>query len=442
MALEHLSFKGGYHVTDYKELSNQAALEQGPKPELVRISLHQHIGAPCEPLVKRKDEVKVGQKIGDSKATISAPIHSSVSGVVTKIEEVPNNQGGVSKTVIIESDGKFEKCFETKNNDYTQMTPEQIIELVREAGIVGLGGAGFPASVKLTKRRPDQVIDTMIINGAECEPYLTSDQMAMENFPEMVFKGLDIAMRAMGAKKGYIAVEDNKPKAIEALKAFESKYENIEIASLKTKYPQGDMRRLIVAITGKKLPKSTSATNEGIQVFNASTAIGIYQAVVEEKPLYEKIVTVTGNALKKPKNLMVPIGTSVEELISYCGGFKEEPGKVVIGGPMMGSSQFTLDIPTVKTTGGIICMTKEEAKPPIVSPCIKCGKCVDVCPVNLMPLYIQQRALLDHFEEANKLGIMDCIECGTCSYICPSNRPLVEAIIYGKNQIMAQELSR
>lgn len=441
-SLEKLSFKGGFHAPDHKELSNKHQLTEAPLPESVTISLHQHIGAPCAVLVKKNDTVKTGQMIGEAKATISAPVHASISGTVTGVDEAYSINGLKTTMVTILSDGKDELGYEIKNNDYTQMTPEQMIDLVRRAGVIGLGGAGFPASAKMTKRRPDQQIETVILNGAECEPYLTSDQMAMEHYPEKVLTGLAIIMRAMGAKKGIIGVEDNKSQAIQILRERVSQYPNMQIASLKTKYPQGDMRRLIQAITGKKLPKSTSSTTEGIQVFNTSTAMAIYDAVILEKPLYEKIVTMTGHALQAPQNLWTRVGTSISELINLCGGFKETPGKVVVGGPMMGTCLHSINVPTQKAVGGIICMTQKEAALPAVSPCIRCGKCVHICPIHLMPLLLQQRSLLGHFEQANKLHIMDCIECGSCSYICPSHRPLVEAIVYGKNQIIAQEIGR
>lgn len=440
MALENLSFKGGCDVKDYKSLTNKKPLENGPVPETVRIHLSQHTGQICKPLVKLNDEVKVGQKIGEADAFISSPVHSSVSGKVVKIEDVLKADGTYSQAVVIENDGLDTLAYEEKNNDYKSMSEDEIIELVKEAGIVGLGGAAFPSYVKLRKRTPEQVTNTIVINAAECEPYLTADQMMMENYPREVFLGTDVIIHCMGAKEGIIGVEDNKPEAIQALKEVEKDFPHIKVAVLKTKYPQGDQRRLIESTTGLKLATSVSGTTKGIQVFNVSTAQAIYEAVVKEKPLYEKIITVTGDALKEPKNLLCKVGTNIQEILAYCGGFSEDPGRIVLGGPMMGDSIFDIDQPTVKALGGIIVMTKEQAELRTTEdPCIRCGKCLNVCPVFLMPLKIQQYSLVGKYDEAKKLNIMDCIECGSCSYICPSNRPLVDAIVFGKNQIYLQD---
>lgn len=441
MSLENLTFKGGYHMADHKELTKDCPLEKGPEPKLVSIVLHQHIGAPCEALVKPKDEVKVGQKIGDSKATITAPVHSSVSGVVKKIEDVITPDGVKAKAILIESDGEFNIGYEEKNDKFEDLSVEEIVQRVREAGIVGLGGAAFPTSVKITKN-PNDNIDSIIINGAECEPYLTSDQVNMEMFPEKVVKGLQIVMKTMGAKKGYIAIEDNKPNAIKAIKEAAKNISNVEVSVLKTKYPQGDLRRIIDAVLGKKIPSSVRCTNMGTQGVNCTTAICIADAVEKGKPLYEKTVTVTGSAIMEPKNISVPVGMPIKEILEYCGGFKEKPGKIILGGPMMGASQFGIDAVVEKATNGILVLNEEEAKPDKVSPCIKCGKCTEVCPINLMPLYLESRVEKGRFEEANELHIMECIECGTCSYICPSKRPLIEAIRHGKRQIKASERRR
>lgn len=436
MSINELTFKGGVHMHDFKELTNKSALENGPEVEIVTIALHQHTGAPCTPLVKVGEKVKAGQKIGDVDATITAPVHSSVSGKVKAIIEITTVSGVKTKAVTIESDGLNEVGYEKYEDDYNSLEPEEIVRRVREAGIVGLGGAGFPTHVKI-KRNPKDTINYVLVNGAECEPYLTGDQVIMEEYPEKVVKGLDIVMRAMGASKGFIGIESNKPVAIEKVKEACKLVENIEVSVLKTKYPQGDQRRLIDSILGMKMPSSLRSTDEGVQVINSSTAAAVYDAVALGKPLYEKVVTVTGSAIANPKNLMVKVGTSFRELLDYCGGFKEEPGKIIIGGPMMGDAQFTIDSPTLKANGGIIVMNKEEAKPPLVEACIKCGRCVDVCPVYLMPLYLQAEVLHDRYEEAEKLNIMDCIECGSCSYVCPAKRPLVEAIRHGKRELRA-----
>lgn len=426
---------------DFKELTNKSALEEGPNTQIVTIALHQHTGAPCEPLVKVGDEVKVGQKIGDADATITAPVHSSVSGTVKEIVEITTVSGVKTKAIVIESDGENTIGYSEYNDDYKTLDPEEIVRRVREAGVVGLGGAGFPTHVKIKKGPKDKITD-VLVNGAECEPYLTGDQVTMEAYPEKVVKGLDIVMVAMGAANGYIGIESNKPEAIKRVDEATKGHSNIKVSVLKTKYPQGDQRRLIDSILDKKMPSSLRGTEEGVQVINSSTAAAIYDAVVLGKPLYEKAVTVTGSAIANPKNLLIKVGTPINEILDYCGGFKEDVGKIVIGGPMMGEAQFTIDSPTLKANGGIIVMNKEEAEPPVVEACIKCGKCVDVCPVYLMPLYLQANILHEKFEEAEKLNLMDCIECGSCSYICPAKRPLVEAIRHGKRELRAASSRR
>lgn len=441
MNLENLSFKGGYHMHDYKEISNNCPIEEGPQPQVVTIALHQHIGAPCLPLVEKGDYVKVGQKIGEAKATISAPVHSSVSGTVLEIADVTTVSGFKSKAIVIESDGLEALAYEEKNDDYTKLSAEEIISRVREAGVVGLGGAGFPTSVKLQTHEGDK-IDEIIINGAECEPFLTSDQVAMEAYPEKVITGCLIAMQAMNAPKGYIGIEDNKPNAIDAVKKACENVSNVEVAVLKTKYPQGDQKRIVQAITGKVIPSGAHGTSIGVQVLNANTAIAITDAVVYGKPLYEKIVTMTGSAIQSPKNINVKIGTSLFELLEFCDGFKAEPGKIIIGGPMMGNAQYNVDSPSIKTMGGVIVMNQEEARENPVTPCIKCAKCVQVCPVGLEPLFLQSYSLRGLLEEAEKDHIMECIECGTCSYVCPANRPLVEAIANGKRVLRATQKAR
>ncbi|WP_100065098.1 electron transport complex subunit RsxC [Miniphocaeibacter massiliensis] len=435
---KELTFKGGIHMHDFKEFTNKCEIEEGPSPKFVKIALHQHTGAPCDPLVKVGEEVKVGQKVGDANATITAPVHSSVSGVVKGIEEIITVSGVKTKALVIESNGEEELGFKSYNDDYKNLKPEEIVKRVREAGIVGLGGAGFPTHVKIS-RNPKDTINHVIVNGAECEPYLTGDQVVMEEYPEKVVIGLDIVLKAMEAKNGYIGIEDNKPGAISKVKEASKNYDNINVKVLKTKYPQGDQRRLIDSVLNMKMPASLRSTEEGVQVINSSTAAAIYDAVVLGKPLYEKVVTVTGSAIANPKNILVKVGTSIKEILEFCGGFKEEPGKIIIGGPMMGEAQFTIESPTLKANGGIIVMNKEEAKPPVVSPCIKCGKCVDVCPALLLPLYLEQNISHNLFEEANKLNVMDCIECGSCSYVCPSKRPLVESIRHGKRELRATE---
>lgn len=431
------TFKGGKHIHDFKELTGSKPVNFGFIPKIVTIPLSQHSGAEATCLVKKNDLVKVGQKIGQASAFISANVHSSVSGKVKSIDDIMTATGVMCKGVTIENDGLDEIGYEKKNLTIDDVSATDIIEAIKEAGVVGLGGAGFPTHVKLTARE-GQTTDYIIINCAECEPYLTSDQLMMELYPEKVVMGLLLAMKAMNAPKGILGIEDNKPLAIKKLQESSKPYSNISVSVVKTKYPQGDQKRLIQATTGIVVPSGASTSAVGVRVINANTAIAISDAVLNGKPLYEKLVTMTGHALNNPQNVMVRVGSKVSDIVEFIGGYKEQPGKIISGGPMMGETQYTPNVTTAKAMGGLLFMTQEESKPRAVSPCIRCGKCVDICPVYLQPLYLQLYTLKNRVEEAEKLHIMDCIECGSCSYICPSNRPLVEAIRLGKSELRKQ----
>ena len=439
MNLKNLTFKGGVNVPHYKELSEKAPLERAVKPEVVTIPLHQHTGAPCEPLVKPGDEVKVGQKIGQSDAFVSAPVHSSVSGKVKSITPMAIPTGLTVNCVVIESDGENQVHESVKpRGNLEELSSKEIIDIIKEAGITGMGGAGFPTYVKLSPPS-DKKIDTIIINGAECEPYLTADHKLMLNEAEKIVFGVKAIMKAVNVENAIIAIENNKPDAIKLLEKASENEANIKVASLKVKYPQGDEKRLISATLGRAVPSGGLPMDVGAIVCNVSTTKAIADAVLEGKPLYERIVTVTGNGIKEPKNLIAKIGTPFKDLIAQCGGFNEgSPGKIVMGGPMMGISQFTIDVPVIKGSGGILVLTEEEAKPVPMGPCIKCGKCVEVCPVNLQPLYLSSYSLKDKFDKAEELHALDCVECGGCSYICPAKRPLVESIRVAKREIISK----
>lgn len=437
MKLEALTFKGGVHFDGSKSLSNQKPWVVAKAPSVVTIAMHQHIGAPCEPIVAVGDEVKVGQKIGEAKAFVSTPVHSSVSGKVKKIEKITTPDGRSCQAIVIENNGLDELGYEELSRSLDSLTPEEIRAIVKEAGITGQGGASFPTHVKLSVPA-ENPIDAVILNGAECEPYLTCDQLLMENQPERVLDGLAIIMKAVGAKEGYIAIEDNKQQAIRILREKNTN-EHIHIASLKAKYPQGDEKRIIDAVLERHVPSGGLPMHVGVVVDNVATAASVADAVLRGKPLYERLVTVTGHAAAEPKNVLVKNGTPMSYIVEFAGGFKVQPGKIIMGGPMMGISQYTLDLPCVKGLSGILCMTEEEAKPPVVTTCMKCGKCVDVCPVHLLPLYIQQRALKGLYDDAQSLHALDCIECGSCSYVCPAKRPLVESIRLAKREIRAKE---
>ena len=438
MEFDNFTFKGGVHVSHNKEMTERKSLEYAKEPDVVYIPLHQHIGAPCQALVNVGDRVKMGQKIGQAEAFVSTPIHSSVSGLVKSIININTPTGMNAKTIVIESDKKNERDenFKSKRN-VDELTSEEILGIIKEMGITGMGGAGFPTHVKLSPP-PEKTIDIAIINGAECEPFLTADHRLMLEMPEKIITGLKAIMKALKVEIGYIGIEDNKMDAVKVLRSLVKPEDNIKVVTVKAKYPQGDEKRLIDAITGRKVPSGGLPMDVGCVVDNAGTAKAIAEAITEGKPLYERVVTVTGKGIKEPKNLIAKIGTPFKELIEQCGGFNGSPGKIIMGGPMMGLSQFSIDVPIIKGTSGILVLTEEEVKSQKISPCIKCGKCLEVCPVHLQPLYISAYALKDKFEEAEKYGALDCVECGACSYICPSKRPLVESIRFAKREILGK----
>lgn len=438
MKLGNLTFKGGTKVPGFKKFTEDLPLEKAGEPEIVTIPLQQHIGAPCEPVVEVGEKVKVGQQIGQAQAFVSAPVHSSVSGTVKKIGPYTSPTGMTVNSITIESDGKNEVDTTLKSyNDLDNLTKDEILSIIKNAGITGMGGAGFPTHVKLSPPK-DKKIDTIIINGSECEPYLTSDYRLMVEKPEAVVFGAKAIMKAVGVGKGFIAIEDNKPEAINKIKEACKDEENIEIVSLKTKYPQGDEKRVINAITNREVPSGGLPMDVGVIVSNIGTANAIGEAIREGKSLYERIVTVTGKGIKEPKNLIVKIGTPFKDVIEQCGGYAGTPGKIIMGGPMMGIGQYTDEVPVIKGTSGILVLTQEEAKPEPEQPCIKCGKCLEVCPVNLQPLFINKLTLRQKFDKAEEYNALDCIECGACSYICPSKRALVESIRLAKREIIAK----
>lgn len=438
MCAQILTFKGGVHPHYNKELTNRLPIERMPVPDEVVIPLSQHTGAPCEPIVKAGDEVKLGQKIGEAKGFVSVPVHSSVSGKVKAVEPRMHPSGRFVNSVVIENDhlDTLDESVKPKG-DLEDLSADDIKNIIKEAGIAGMGGAAFPTHVKLSLP-PDKSVDTVIINGAECEPYLTCDHRLMVEHPEMIVFGLRAILKALGVKRGYIAIEINKPDAIEAMEKAASGIDGVEVVRLATKYPQGGEKQLIKAVTGREVPSGGLPADVGVVVDNVGTSHAIARAIKEGMPLVERIVTVTGQAVKNPKNLLVRIGTMLKDLVEYCGGFNGEPGKLITGGPMMGITQFTLELPVIKGTSGILILPEELTKPEKIRPCTRCAKCVDVCPMNLMPLFISAYALNNDFNTAEKYHALDCIECGSCSYICPCNRPLVESIRLAKREILAK----
>lgn len=438
MNIRTLTFKGGTHPPHSKKATENLAIERAIEPKVVVIPMQQHIGAPCEPIVQIGDEVKVGQKIGEAKGFVSAPVHSSISGKVLAIEPRLYSGGMAVTCVIIESDMQNTVSAEVSaKGDLSGLSAEDIKNIIREAGIVGMGGATFPTHVKLAPP-PDKKVDTVILNGAECEPYLTADHRLMLEYPEDVVFGLQALMKALGVKKGYIGIETNKPDAIEKVFEAAKGIEDIEVVALRTKYPQGAEKQLIHACTKREVPSGGLPADAGVVVNNVGTAAAVAKAIKTGMPLIERIVTITGAGVNSPKNLIVKIGTSFREIIEQCGGLKGKVGKIIAGGPMMGITQFSLDIPAIKGTSGILVLSEEEARLPEPSNCIRCGKCVEVCPINLMPVNISALSLANRFEQAEANNAMDCIECGSCSFVCPAKRPLVDSIRIAKREILAR----
>ena len=425
--MARLTFSGGIHPYDGKDLSKDKPIREVlPKGDLV-YPLSQHIGAPAKPIVNKGDSVLVGQKIAEAGGFVSAPIYATVSGTVKAIEPRRVVTGDNVMSIVIQNDEKYEEIEWPPVKPFDEMTREEKIEKIREAGIVGMGGAGFPTAVKLSPKEPDK-IEYVIVNCAECEPYLTSDYRKMLEEPEYLIGGLKVSLSLFENARGILAVEDNKPDCITRLKYLTKDEPKITVKALKTKYPQGSERHLIYATTGRAINSSMLPSDAGCIVNNVDTVIAIYNAVINGKPLMYRTVTVTGDAITEPCNFKVRIGTNYHELIEEAGGFKEEPVKIISGGPMMGFGIFDLDVPTTKTSSALLCMTRDDVSAMEPSPCINCGKCVEVCPGRVVPKLLADCA--EHYDEEAfvKNNGMECCECGCCSYICPAKRPLTQVI--------------
>ena len=389
--------------------------------------MSQHIGAPAVPLVKKGDRVLTGQKIAEAGAFVSAPVHATVSGKVKAIEPRRVVTGDNVMSIVVENDGLYEEVEYAPALDLQEASREEIIERIKEAGIVGMGGAGFPTFIKLSPKKPEK-IDYVIVNCAECEPYLTSDYRRMIEEPEKLIKGLKVSLSLFPKAQGIMAVEDNKKDCIAKLREAIKDEPRMEVCELVTKYPQGAERQLIFATTGRKINSSMLPADAGCVVNNVDTVVAIYYAVFEGKPLMERIVTVTGDAIKHPRNFKVRIGTNYHELIEEAGGFKTEPVKIISGGPMMGFGIFELDVPTTKTASALLCMSEDDVSAMEPTACIKCGRCVEVCPGRVLPNKLMVAAIHGDEETFLKLNGMECCECGCCSYICPAKRPLTQTI--------------
>ncbi|KPU44332.1 electron transport complex subunit RnfC [Oxobacter pfennigii] len=424
-------YYGGIHPSERKEFSEHLSLVNFPVPTTVVIPLSQHAGAPADPVVEVGQHVKVGQKIGEAKGVVSSTIHASVSGTVTAVEPRLHPVSGINiLSIVIQSDGKNTLHQSVKPaGTLESLSPEEIIDIVREKGIVGMGGAGFPTAVKIKAPKP---VDTVLLNGCECEPLLTADHRVMVEFADDVIFGLKALLKASGAAKGIIAVEDNKPDAIEVLQSKTADISNIEVVVAKTKYPQGAEKMLIKRVLGRTVPRGGLPLDVGAIVSNISTVKAISDAIQKGMPLIERVVTVTGERMNKPGNYIVKIGTSVKEIIDYCGGVTGDDVTIKMGGPMMGFELNNIEVPVIKGTNGIIAVETIVTEP---ASCIKCGRCADVCPMELRPLYFTKYAGAENWEGMKEQNVMDCIECRCCESICSSKLPITDMIKTGKKAV-------
>ncbi len=428
------TFPGGIHPADSKSYAENAAIETMPLPKKVVIPLSQHIGAPAKPCVKVGDEVLVGQVIAEAGGFVSIPMHASISGKITKIDLFDHPSGIKSPAIEITGNGE-DNWVKLSDDNVETLSVDELKKRISAAGVCGMGGAGFPTHVKLSPPA-ENPIDTVILNGVECEPYLTADYRIMLERAEDIIAGLKILMKTVNAKKGIIGIEANKPKAIKHMKELVKNETNISVVSLKVKYPQGAEKQLIYATTKRKVPnKGGLPMQVGVVVQNVGTAVAVYEACRYEKPLIERIITVTGKIVKNPKNLKARIGTKYSDLLEYCGGTSEEIGKAISGGPMMGAAVPNLEAPMAKTSSGLLIFNRAEAHKEDESTCIRCGRCVDVCPMNIVPSLIVHNVRYDDIDEAERYGVMDCIKCGSCAYVCPSHIKLIQWIDIGKLKV-------
>jgi len=429
--MKKFSFKGGIHPDDNKKTTNSKPISSISAPQFMYYPLNQHIGAPLKPLVKIGDAVKMHQKIADSDAYLCAPLHSSVSGYVIDIGMYPHPSGIKTETIVIENDGCDSPAPPLNTKSLDELSSEEIIKIVREAGIVGMGGASFPTHVKLSPPS-DKKIDYVIVNGAECEPYITSDHRVMLESPLDVLFGLKAVMKVFSLNKAYIAVEDNKLDAIKLLKENAAKFNGIDIITLKKKYPQGSEKHLIYSVTKRRVPSGKLPLDVGCVVLNIDTIVSITQAIKDGIPLIRRIVTVAGSSINTPSNYSVRLGTPFDEIITASGGMKEDCAKIIMGGPMMGIALESVNFSVLKNTSALLFFNNIEAHLSEESPCIRCAKCVSVCPMNLLPLNLYNYSIRKDTEKCIDFNILDCIECGSCSYVCPAKRHIVQAIRTGK----------
>lgn len=429
--------RGGVHPFDGKVYAKDKAIETPAIPDQVVIPMSMHFGASCTPTVKVGDHVKKGQLIGTSDAFLHADIHASISGDVVKVAPMPHNTMVQCMAVVIKSDGKDEWADDVlQERDWKQLDSKEIIELIKKAGVVGCGGATFPAHVKFTPNKP---VDTFIVNAAECEPYLTCDYRAMVEAPyiEKLVTGVQIIMKALGVKRGFIGIEDNKPEAVSKLTEAFKDIPEVSVEPCITKYPQGAEKMMIEAMTGRQVEPGGLPMNVGCVVSNVGTVIAVTDAVCHGIPFIERLTTVTGDCIKEPKNLSLRIGTTFQEAIDYCGGFSQTPDRVIAGGPMMGFAQYQMDIPITKGASGILALSAEKCNVGEEEPCIRCGRCVQACPMGLIPSQLSIFSSCQAWEKCMEYGVMNCVECGSCVYTCPAKRNIVQYIRNAKGQVKA-----
>ncbi len=428
------SFFGGVHPKENKFYACDKAIQEFPAPDVLVISMSQHIGAPCKPLVKKGDLVTVGQKIGDNQG-LCVPVHASVSGKVKSVEARAHTSGTTTMSVVIENDHQYTLCEDIKprtQEEVDALTPEELMNIIREGGVVGMGGATFPTHVKLSSGLGK--VDTIIVNAGECEPYITSDDRLCREMPGELISGLKVIMKILGLNTAHIGIEDNKPEAAKALQAHLCDADGITVDVLPAKYPQGAEKQLIYAVTGREVPSGGLPAAVGCAVFNAATCKAIHDVVYEGMPLIKRVVTVSGDIVMEPKNLLVPIGTSFNDLLEAVG-HSENPYKVISGGPMMGATQYDLNAPTIKGVNAITILGHRNRFAVEDSRCLRCGKCIDACPMKLMPVLMYKALQSGDVEEMKSVHMLDCIECGCCAYTCPAGVPLVLAFRSGK-QVM------
>ena len=426
------TFKGGAHPPEFKHLTEKLAIEVLPAPERVFVPIVQHLGAPGKPLVKIKDVVKMGQPLTAPGGFVSVPAHSPVSGIVKKIAKYPHPFGRPVEAIEIENDGEDTPFADfSVDEKYLELPKDEMLTRIKDAGLAGMGGAAFPTHVKL-QPPPEKPIDTLILNGAECEPFLTADHRVMLEQAGEIFKGLEIIKKILSPKRIFIGIENNKPDAVEHMRKIGKNYPVVKVISLPVKYPQGAEKQLISAMVNREVPSGGLPMDVGCLVHNVGTTLAIYEAVAMKKPLMERVMTITGDGVISPKNVRARIGTMFSELIAFAGGYTETAGKLIMGGPMMGAAQHTDRIPVIKGTSGILVLDEKTAFLPKPLPCIGCSRCIEVCPMHLTPTLIATYVKYNMTDKAMEINILDCMECGSCTYICPTKRNLIHMIKLGK----------